>query len=44
MNPESTPEREERLEKLTVEKEDGRLLTYYRFVPSEPAEEFPCPS
>lgn len=37
-------ERVERMEKLTIEKEDGRLLTYYRFVPIEAPEERACPN
>ena len=33
MTPET--EREERMEKTTIQKEDGRLLTFYRFPPEE---------
>lgn len=34
----------ERMEKQTIEKEDGRLLTYYRFVPIAAAEDETCPN
>lgn len=34
----------ERMEKRTIEKEDGRLLTYYRFVPIAAAEDETCPN
>lgn len=44
MDAESKVEEAERMEKLTIEKEDGRLLTYYRFAPLEASKERACPN